>query len=158
LYSSTGSDIGRGIAVDSSGNVYVTGESLQGTSDQTACQIIKYDSSGTLQWQRLIERTNGGTNRGYGIKTDSSNNYYVTGSIGNGDNYLIARLPVDGTKTGNYTLGDQAIRYAASNMSSTSVGRATATSTLTAATPSMTGSTPSLTATTPTFTASVVTL
>ena len=158
LYSSSGSDTGRDVAVDSSGNVYITGNSFQGTGPQSACQVVKYNSSGTIQWQRFIERTSGGTNIGWGIKVDANNNYYVSGTIGSGDNFLIGKLPVDGTKTGTYTLGGQTIQYSASSMTNTGVGQTTATSTLTDSAASMTGSTPSLTASTPTYTASVVTL
>lgn len=159
LYSGSGADNGRSVAVDSSGNVYITGNSFQGTGPQKACQIAKFNSSGTIQWQRLIEETSSGTNIGFGIKVDANSNYYVSGSIGSGDNFLIAKLPVDGTKTGTYTLGGQTIRYVSSSMTDGgSTGRTTATSSLTASTATMTDSTPTLTATTPTFTASVVTL
>jgi hypothetical protein len=158
LSSSSGSDNGRDVAVDSSGNVYITGNSKQGTGAQNACQIVKYDSSGTIQWQRFIEQTSSGTNIGWGIKVDALGSYYVSGTIGSGDNFLIGKLPVDGTKTGTYTLGGQTIQYTASSMSNSTPGRTTATSTLTDSAASMTGSTPSLTSSTPTYTASVVTL
>ena len=69
-------DWGNGIAVDSSGNVYVAGKSYNGSNDD--CLTIKYDStSGDTVWQKLW---NGGSDdRGNGIAVDSSGNVYVTG-------------------------------------------------------------------------------
>ena len=61
----------RGIASDSSGNVYVTGGTSHGLF------VVKYDSSGTQQWtQQLGTSTLDYAN---GISTDSSGNVYVTG-------------------------------------------------------------------------------
>jgi hypothetical protein len=91
-----GSD-GYGIAVDSNGNVYVTGRYRQTTgttslgnsislpqtnSDADPC-TIKYNSSGVAQWANGIgtEGSSGaGPNYGYGIATDSNGDVYVTGS------------------------------------------------------------------------------
>lgn len=45
-----------GLAVDSSENVYVVGKAWDGVSAMLA-YVIKYNSAGTLQWQRVIEYT-----------------------------------------------------------------------------------------------------
>jgi hypothetical protein len=71
-------DYPTGIAVDNSGNVYVTGEStgLQGDLD---CTTIKYDSRGQQEW---VARYNGESNDndwGAAIALDKSGNVYVTG-------------------------------------------------------------------------------
>ena len=70
-------DHAAAIAVDDSGDVYVTGSSnLPGTSYDYA--TVKYNSSGTQQW---VTRYNGPVNGGdYGnaIAVDSSGNVYVT--------------------------------------------------------------------------------
>ena len=97
-------DYGRAIAVDSSGNVYVTGETASTGTGMYEGLIVKYDSSGTLQWQRIFY----GSQNEYlnGIGVDNSGNVYVggrTASSGEGDQeFLIAKLPDDGTGTGTY--------------------------------------------------------
>ena len=68
-------DEARAIAVDGSGNVYVTGNSW-GTGHNYA--TIKYDSAGQQQW---VARYTGPANEDYarGIGLDGSGNVYVTG-------------------------------------------------------------------------------
>lgn len=68
----------RGITVDSSGNVYVTGFG-QATTPQSPL-VVKYNSSGVLQWQRQLVFS-GNEARGAGITTDSSGDVYVTGFV-----------------------------------------------------------------------------
>ena len=85
-------DVGRGVAVDDSGNVYVTGEfdatddfdpgsgvdnhTSNGSSDVF---LSKFDSSGTFQWAR----TWGGSHHdgGRDVAVDGSGNVYVTGDF-----------------------------------------------------------------------------
>ena len=64
-----------GVVVDSGGNVYVCGRLNNGSS--AAIQLVKYNSSGTLQWQRSLNGS--GADNGYGIAIDSSSNIYVVG-------------------------------------------------------------------------------
>jgi hypothetical protein len=76
---STPNDLGRGIAIDSSANVYVVGTGSN-SSNQPVGSISKWNSSGTLQWQRTITDPNSGPSDFlYGISIDSSNNLFVTG-------------------------------------------------------------------------------
>ncbi|MBF0458314.1 MAG: SBBP repeat-containing protein [Nitrospirae bacterium] len=81
-----GNDYGRGIAVDISGNVYVTGYSSAtwgapltayggGAYDAFAAKL---NSSGVLQWNTFLGGA--GTDQGYGIAVDTSGNVYVTGN------------------------------------------------------------------------------
>jgi hypothetical protein len=85
--SGTGSDVGNGIATDSTG-VYVTGEygsdslvtlnngkTLPISVGQDAF-IVKYNTSGVAQWATTIQGTS--SDVGYGIATDSTG-VYVTG-------------------------------------------------------------------------------
>jgi len=84
---------GRGVAVDSSGGVYIIGETSSDGAGATDFIIAKYNSSGTLQWQRNLGNGNGQV--GNAIATDSSDNVYVTGT--NDGDWLIAKYNSSGT-------------------------------------------------------------
>ena len=68
----------RALVLDSSGNMYATGESANGTG--TAIQTVKFDSSGTIQWQRKLSYTTAYYDYGGGVAVDSSGNVYVCGT------------------------------------------------------------------------------
>ncbi|HYM20162.1 MAG TPA: SBBP repeat-containing protein [Candidatus Kapabacteria bacterium] len=79
-------DVGEGIAIDSSGSVYVTGW-FQETSDfgpitlnskgQNNIFVVKYGSDGIIQW---AQRAGGMFNdEGMGIAVDTKGNIFVTG-------------------------------------------------------------------------------
>jgi len=71
------------LAVDPSGNVYVTGYSI-GSGTFYDYATIKYGPSGTQEW---VARYNGPGNtkdRAWGIGVDASGNVYVTGDSGEG--------------------------------------------------------------------------
>jgi hypothetical protein len=94
-----------------SGNIYVVGSSYPDYSTL----IAKYDSNGTLLWQRTMT----GTSVSYGgeLSLDSSENLYVQiGAItinGSSNSCIgVMKLPGDGSLTGTY--GD--IVYAASSL------------------------------------------
>lgn len=92
--------IGRGVAVDSSGNVYVAGYSNNTGAGDNAVEIVKYNTSGTLQWQRML---NNGSYPGYGysIAVDSSGNAYISGAYDNTGSgsfqILVAKYNTSGT-------------------------------------------------------------
>jgi uncharacterized delta-60 repeat protein len=71
-----------GVAVDSSGNSYVTGYTdggLDGNSSSGKKDffLIKYNSSGTKEWTK--QEGSSGDDYAYGVAVDSSDNIYVTG-------------------------------------------------------------------------------
>ena len=71
-------DFAEAIAVDASGNVYVTGESY--TSGANSDYVtIKYNSSGQQQWVARYDGPAHQHERASGIAVDGSGNVYVTG-------------------------------------------------------------------------------
>ena len=92
-------DRARGVATDSSGNVYVTGDTYGGLDGNTSAGyndffVVKYDSSGTKQWTKQLGTSS--TDLANGVATDSSGNVYVAGGTYGG---------LDGnTNTGNSDL------------------------------------------------------
>ena len=99
-------ETGRGVAVDSSGNVYVTGSTDSGSSIYNAF-LLRFDSGGSLVWQR----TWGGTtfDEGRGVAVDSSGNIYLTGitlSFGAGaDDVFLLKFDPTGSLKGQKTWG-----------------------------------------------------
>ena len=94
-------DQSRDLAVDSSGNVYIVGNTRSSMSALSDVLIAKYNTSGTLQWQRTLA-SSGVTNAiGYAASVDNSGNIYVGGGGASGK-CLIAKLPADGSMTGTY--------------------------------------------------------
>ena len=89
-YGDSVSDRGKGIAIDSIGNIVITGQttstsgiatsgayqtSLGGTSDAF---IVKFNPSGTRQWATYYGGN--GFDQGWGIAVDGSGNIVITGS------------------------------------------------------------------------------
>ncbi len=83
-------DEASAIAVDRSGNVYVTGRSRGSSNEYDDCDYatIKYDTNGKQLWAKRYSGLHKGANNAWAIAVDSSGNVYVTGlSYGSGDNY-----------------------------------------------------------------------
>jgi len=102
------------VTTDSSGNIYTTNYTL--ISSVTTAIIAKWNSSGTLQWQRSISGSDALTLGK--IKVDSSGFMYIVGTrnVGGNNDALAFRLASDGSGTGTYTVGGSAITYAASSL------------------------------------------
>jgi Tfp pilus assembly protein PilZ len=80
-------DVGSGVTVDSSDNLYVTGRTEGGLDGNTNSGnndifLVKYNSSGTKQWTKQLGTS--GQDKGYGVTVDSSDNIYVTGETQGG--------------------------------------------------------------------------
>ncbi len=88
-------DYANDIAVDGSGNVYVTGISCgSGTWDDYA--TIKYYSNGDTAWVRRYNGSGDSVDIAYAIAVDDLGNVYVTGSSwGNGTNGDYATIKYD---------------------------------------------------------------
>jgi hypothetical protein len=78
-YDGGSTDCGHAIAVDSSGNVYVAGQSWTETQygEQGYLLVIKYDANGVQQWATWYVR--GILSGGFAVAVDGSGNVYVAG-------------------------------------------------------------------------------
>ena len=93
-----------GIRVDSSGNVYVGGYAPD-TSSQAYMSAVKYDSSGTLLWSRMIITYSSlvvaRDTYTYDMDIDREGNVYLIGTTySDGQGLHVAKIPSDGSQTG----------------------------------------------------------
>jgi hypothetical protein len=97
-------DWASALAVDSSGNVYVTGNSRQTISNPDDYLTIKYYPNGDTAWVRRYNGPENTTDQASAIAVDGSGNVYVTGSSAavqratikyypNGDTAWVRRYP-----------------------------------------------------------------
>ena len=91
-----GDDGATRIAIDGSGNVYVTGGSLDPITNYEQYVTIKYNSGGQEQWDASYSGPYNGHHVALGIAVDGSGNVYVTGqSLGAGFHYDYATVKYD---------------------------------------------------------------
>jgi uncharacterized delta-60 repeat protein len=155
LGNSTGDTRAQSIAVDISSNLYICGITSDSGPDQM--QIAKYNTSGTIQWQRRLN--NATRTRGYSIALFSSN-IYVCGELreSSDNDFIIAKLPNDGSLTGTYTVNSISIDYASTSKTDASSTLTAGTASLTNATGSMTDAATTLTDASTSLTSTVTTL
>jgi hypothetical protein len=98
ISSSNVRDIGYAVAVDSSGNIYITGQISNASTTfnhatgttfttrtslgNTEAFVVKYNTSGIIQWVTKVASV--GADAGYAIVVDSQDSIYVAGQGGNG--------------------------------------------------------------------------
>ena len=88
-----------GIAIDDSDNVYLsimhTGQTLT---------AVKYDNDGNIQWQNTLNTTGTEYNKNIAVDPDGTSIYMVghCDFSGAGTEWVVAKLPGDGTGTGTY--------------------------------------------------------
>ncbi|MHA1444358.1 MAG: SBBP repeat-containing protein [Candidatus Hodarchaeales archaeon] len=101
------SDNAYGVAVDSSGNIYLAGFTESFGAGDSDMVLVKYDGNGEQQWNR----TWGGGSRddAYGVAVDSSGNIYLAGetySFGAGDSDMVlVKYDGNGIQQWNHTWG-----------------------------------------------------
>ncbi len=90
FYGSAGNDEGQGLAIDSSGNLFVTGSSnaswpgdkskapLHPYSGGSDLVVLKLNSAGVYQWHTFYGSA--GSDEGRGLAVDTGGNIYVTGT------------------------------------------------------------------------------
>ena len=69
-----------GITTDTSNNVYIIGSVITPVTESLDISVAKYDTDGNIQWQKNLVRDAGGSEIGYTIATDLSNNVYISGA------------------------------------------------------------------------------
>ena len=112
-------------AIDNSGNMYFTWFATGPFVGPLV--IVKFDSTGTLLWTRILTTT--GITYNFGAKNISINNYSgtyklniavdsgTTGTIS--DQKVYISLPLDGSKTGTYVVGSVSFVYSAITVTGT---------------------------------------
>jgi len=97
-----GTDRGYSIALDASGNVYVTGRSDRDSSVAVNYDIltIKYSNAGVQQWVARYNGSGNGDDEAVTVKVAASGNVYVAGKTFNGTNedYVVIKYNSSGVQ------------------------------------------------------------
>jgi hypothetical protein len=147
--------IGFSVATDLSNNVYICGQGNNST--QLDGILAKYNASGVIQWQRSLGGTAVEVLKGVFVQGES---VFVCGrSTASGSNdFLFAKLPIDGSATGTYTVGGYSFIYGASTLTDAATTFSSITATFTSSTSTLTDTATTLTDAATTLTSSVTTI
>ena len=152
------------IVSDSSGNVYASGTTSTNFNPPFAAYLLKYNTSGTLQWQRRIRdttRSSSPTIRAFDVKLDPSGSVLLTTvGLSTTDVYFsgLWRLSPNGSESGTYVVRGQTMILDSGVFTESVATMTSASGPLTDAAGSGTVETQSMTEVTPTFTNSVLAL
>jgi len=105
LWGGSGWDVGRGLTLDSSNNIYIAGETNSYGAGGHDMALVKYSNTGVFQWNR----TWGGVDDedAYDVKLDSSSNIYVSGrSIALGGARILVKYDNFGVQLWNVSVSD----------------------------------------------------
>lgn len=103
--SGNGDDTPVGIKADVNGNIIVAG-SAKTDSSGIDLLVLKYNTNGDLQWEKLISGTAGFDDRAVSLITDQSSNIIVAGKLHNTDTYIdwyYAKLNTNGNILWSHT-------------------------------------------------------
>ena len=108
-------DRGVGVALDSSGNIYVVGDTDGFGAGDRDILLLKYDHSGSLLWQRTWGGSSYDWSPRSGVALGSSGNVYIvgsTGSFGAGDaDVLLLKYDPSGDLLWQRTWGGSELDY-----------------------------------------------
>jgi hypothetical protein len=141
-------EVARSIAVDSSNNVYICGDTNIDGGARDASFLAKYDTNGNIQWQRNFVNDNY-DHAIYGIAVDSNiiNSIYFVGYYSQAaanNRILIVKVPADGSLTGSYTVGNSLYTYVPSSIANSASSFTNSASTLTSSTSTLSNTAPTL--------------
>jgi hypothetical protein len=139
-----------GVTLDSSGNPYIAFIDLPNNPD--AAVLVKFDTSGTLQWSNRISSngavsTSGVIPSNWLTSTATSLVLAYTSTISSNFFTAIANVPLDGSRTGTYTVGPygQPTTYASVSLTAYTLSWSTQSASGTSASPAMTTATAAFT-------------
>lgn len=93
-------DRGVDIALDSGGNIYVTGRSETAAGNFYDITTIKYNSTGVQQWKNVYAYSDGLDDRPSALTVDAAGACYITGRVataGLTDNLVVLKCNANGT-------------------------------------------------------------